>query len=156
MAFRSKLARYNTVNCEQVMPVPVIPICAVSCCLPQPFCQAVPPSPDYVPIVPEPCQPPASEVNNAPPEQKYYLLEIPTYCPTLPVPCTGTILTNTTGSVPSGYLLCNGAEISRTTYDVLFSVIGKYYGEGDGSKTFNLPNLSPEKPGYCYTYIIKT
>lgn len=44
------------------------------------------------------------------------------------------------GSLPSGYLYCNGAAISRTTYAALFAVIGTAYGAGDGSTTFNLPD----------------
>lgn len=44
-------------------------------------------------------------------------------------------------SIPTGYLLCNGAAVSRTTYAKLFSAIGTKYGSGDGSTTFNLPNL---------------
>mgnify|MGYP002519653487 CR=1 FL=1 len=43
---------------------------------------------------------------------------------------------------PAGFLVCNGGEISRTTYSTLFSVIGTTYGSGDGSTTFNLPNLT--------------
>ena len=42
----------------------------------------------------------------------------------------------------SGYLLCNGAAVSRTTYADLFGVIGTTYGAGDGSTTFELPNLT--------------
>ena len=44
------------------------------------------------------------------------------------------------GSVPSGYLLCNGANVSRTTYANLFKAIGTKFGTGDGSTTFTLPN----------------
>lgn len=44
------------------------------------------------------------------------------------------------GSVPYGYLVCNGAAVSRTTYAKLFNAIGTAYGSGDGSTTFNLPN----------------
>lgn len=44
--------------------------------------------------------------------------------------------------VPDGYLLCNGAAISRTTYAALFAKIGTLYGVGDGTTTFNLPNRS--------------
>ena len=47
-------------------------------------------------------------------------------------------------SAPNGYLKCNGAEISRTTYAALFSVIGTTYGAGDGSTTFNVPDLRGE------------
>lgn len=42
---------------------------------------------------------------------------------------------------PTGFLLCNGQAVSRNTYDNLFTVIGTKYGAGDGSTTFNLPNL---------------
>lgn len=44
-------------------------------------------------------------------------------------------------SVPSGYLLCDGREVSRTTYASLFAAIGETWGEGDGTQTFNLPDL---------------
>ena len=43
--------------------------------------------------------------------------------------------------VPEGVLLCNGANVSRTTYANLFAKIGTKYGEGDGVSTFTLPNL---------------
>ena len=42
---------------------------------------------------------------------------------------------------PEGYLVCNGANVSRETYADLFAVIGTTFGEGDGSTTFTLPNL---------------
>lgn len=44
-------------------------------------------------------------------------------------------------TAPNGYLLCDGTAVSRTTYSVLFSVIGVTYGNGDGVATFNIPNL---------------
>lgn len=44
-------------------------------------------------------------------------------------------------TAPTGWLLCDGTAISRTTYANLFSVIGTTYGSGDGSSTFNLPDL---------------
>jgi microcystin-dependent protein len=44
-------------------------------------------------------------------------------------------------AVPSGYLLCDGAAVSRTTYSNLFSAIGVTWGAGNGSTTFNLPDL---------------
>ena len=44
-------------------------------------------------------------------------------------------------AVPSGTLDCDGSAVSRTTYSNLFDVIGEMYGNGDGSTTFNLPNL---------------
>ena len=43
---------------------------------------------------------------------------------------------------PAGFLVCNGGAISRTTYSALFAVIGTTYGSGDGSTTFNLPDLT--------------
>lgn len=53
----------------------------------------------------------------------------------------GTIIAISHGTVPTGYLLCNGSAVSRTTYSALFSALGTLYGEGDDSSTFNLPNL---------------
>lgn len=44
-------------------------------------------------------------------------------------------------NAPEGYLLCNGQAVSRTTYSALFAEIGTTFGEGDGSTTFNLPDL---------------
>ena len=41
-----------------------------------------------------------------------------------------------------GWLLCDGAAVSRTTYVTLFNTLGTGYGVGDGSTTFNLPNMS--------------
>ena len=55
---------------------------------------------------------------------------------------TGTILPFAGGTIPSGFLACNGAAVSRTTYSTLFSAIGTTYGSGDGSSTFNLPNIT--------------
>ena len=43
-------------------------------------------------------------------------------------------------TAPSGWLLCNGSAISRTTYAALFSIISTGFGVGDGSTTFNVPN----------------
>ena len=53
---------------------------------------------------------------------------------------TGTILPFAGKTVPSGFLSCNKANVSRTTYAKLFSVIGTTYGSGDGSTTFTLPD----------------
>jgi microcystin-dependent protein len=44
-------------------------------------------------------------------------------------------------TAPAGYLLCDGAAVSRSTYSALFAIIGTKFGTGDGSTTFNLPNL---------------
>jgi len=46
------------------------------------------------------------------------------------------------GALAAGWLECNGAAVSRTTYVTLFNVLGTGYGVGDGSTTFNLPNMS--------------
>lgn len=45
------------------------------------------------------------------------------------------------GSIPDGWVICNGAAVSRSTYAALFSAIGTTYGTGNDSTTFNLPNL---------------
>lgn len=55
---------------------------------------------------------------------------------------TGEIIEYGGASVPDGWLLCNGAAVSRTTYADLFDVIGTDYGIGDGTTTFNLPPAS--------------
>lgn len=47
-------------------------------------------------------------------------------------------------SAPSGWLPCNGAAVSRTTYPTLFARIGTAFGSGDGSTTFNVPDLRGE------------
>ncbi|WAW01154.1 tail fiber protein [Oxalobacter formigenes] len=46
-----------------------------------------------------------------------------------------------TSAAPAGYLIANGAAVGRTTYPDLFAAIGTAFGEGDGSTTFNLPDL---------------
>lgn len=63
---------------------------------------------------------------------------------TFPVPVSSVFLWagKTNIPLPSGYLECLGTAISRTTYWELFSLIGTTYGVGDGSTTFNLPNLN--------------
>lgn len=57
---------------------------------------------------------------------------------TLPV---GTIIPYAGATIPSNYMKCEGQELSRIEYDILFSAIGTTYGAGDGTTTFNLPNL---------------
>ena len=44
------------------------------------------------------------------------------------------------GTAPTGWLLCNGAEVSRTTYAALFALIGTTYGTPSGSSVFKLPD----------------
>lgn len=61
----------------------------------------------------------------------------------------GTITQTARATAPTGYLLCDGSAISRTTYSALFDAIGTAYGSGDGSTTFNIPNLKGKVPvGY--------
>ncbi len=62
---------------------------------------------------------------------------------TLPI---GAIVPFSGDSIPTNYLLANGSAVSRTTYSELFDVIGTTYGSGDGSTTFNLPNLKGRIP----------
>ena len=57
---------------------------------------------------------------------------------------TGSVFMFATTSPPSGYLKCNGAAVSRTTYAALFAVIGTTHGAGNGSSTFNVPDLRGE------------
>ncbi len=54
---------------------------------------------------------------------------------------SGVVIPFAGSTAPQGYLLCDGSEVSRTDYPYLFNTIGTTYGEGDGSTTFNLPNL---------------
>ena len=56
----------------------------------------------------------------------------------------GDIKMRANSTVPTGWLECNGAAVSRTTYAVLFAAIGTTYGVGDGATTFNLPDLRGE------------
>ena len=61
----------------------------------------------------------------------------------------GAIKPWTAAAAPDGYLLCNGAAVSRSTYADLFAVISTTYGSGDGSTTFNVPQLQGKMPqGY--------
>jgi microcystin-dependent protein len=57
---------------------------------------------------------------------------------------TGSVHMMATTTAPSGYLKCNGAAISRSTYAGLFAIIGTAHGAGDGSSTFNVPDLRGE------------
>ena len=49
-------------------------------------------------------------------------------------------------SVPAGWLLCDGTAVSRTQYSALFDKVGTDYGTGDGSTTFNLPDMRGVSP----------
>ena len=60
--------------------------------------------------------------------------------PTPGVP-SGAVMSFAMNSAPSGWLSCDGSAVSRTTYAALFTAISTTYGTGDGSTTFNLPDL---------------
>ena len=63
---------------------------------------------------------------------------------------TGMIAMYGAAAAPTGFLLCNGAAVSRATYAALFAIIGTGYGVGDGATTFNVPNLQSRFPlGYA-------
>jgi microcystin-dependent protein len=59
---------------------------------------------------------------------------------------TGSVVSFAGSASPTGWLLCDGSAVSRTTYSTLFSVMSTTYGIGDGSTTFNLPNLKGRVP----------
>ena len=54
----------------------------------------------------------------------------------------GAVMAVAGSTSPAGWLLCDGSAVSRTTYADLYAVIGDTYGSGDGSTTFNLPDLA--------------
>lgn len=66
-----------------------------------------------------------------------FILQNPILITILP----GTIINWSANTPPNGYFECNGAAVSRTTYSVLFSVTGTTFGIGDGTTTFNLPDM---------------
>lgn len=67
---------------------------------------------------------------------------------------TGSIIMYGAASAPSGYYLCEGAAISRSTYSALFAVIGTTYGTGDGSTTFNVPDFRDRAPYGASTFTL--
>jgi len=138
--FRSRLPRYHTIECQQVMPVPVVLIHSLPCTVPKPICELKAP---LFPYVQESCEP------------KVVPVEIGTWPPSFN-PLPGTLLSKEPGTVPNGYLACNGAEISRIDYAELFMIIGAYYGEGNGTTTFNLPILVDDcNPNIMYIIKVK-
>jgi len=52
----------------------------------------------------------------------------------------GMVVASAVAAAPTGWLICNGQAISRTTYAALFALLGTAYGAGDGSTTFNVPD----------------
>lgn len=59
---------------------------------------------------------------------------------------TGEIKIWPVNTVPTGWLACDGAAVSRTTYAKLFAILGTTYGAGDGTTTFNTPNMKGRVP----------
>ena len=58
----------------------------------------------------------------------------------------GTIQLYGAATAPTGWMICDGTAISRSTYSKLYNIIGTSYGVGDGTTTFNLPNLKGKVP----------
>ncbi|MDA0179025.1 tail fiber protein [Solirubrobacter phytolaccae] len=58
----------------------------------------------------------------------------------------GSVIATARSEAPTGWLLCDGAAVSRTTYAALFAAIGTAYGAGNGFSTFNLPDLRGRVP----------
>lgn len=58
----------------------------------------------------------------------------------------GSVTMYAAAAAPTGWLICNGAAVSRTLYADLFTAIGTTFGTGDGSTTFNLPNFTDRMP----------
>ena len=59
---------------------------------------------------------------------------------------TGCIIPWSDTSIPTGFLECNGQAVSRSTYATLFAIVATTYGAGNGSTTFNLPDLKDNVP----------
>ena len=59
---------------------------------------------------------------------------------------SGTIVAFGNATAPTGWLICNDAAVSRSTYARLFAVIGTSFGTGDGSSNFNVPDLRDRVP----------
>lgn len=152
--YKPKLARYNTQCCEQVMPVSVVPICAISRSPPVPIIELAPcpppPEPLPYPSCPEPEYPPCPAPKpypifpTRPPTEHpstILPLQILKYCEEKTYP-PGTILLQTTETVPDGFLVCDGSELLIADYEVLFYTIGTYYGAGSSPETFNIPRIT--------------
>lgn len=66
--------------------------------------------------------------------------------PNLAVVPLGGLIPYAGTAAPTGWLLCDGSQVSRVTYQSLFELIGTTYGAGDGSTTFNVPDLQQRFP----------
>lgn len=65
---------------------------------------------------------------------------------------TGTVIMYAAGTAPSGWLVCNGQAVSRSTYSALWTLVGTKFGAGDGTTTFNLPNMGGKFPRMDSSY----
>lgn len=65
--------------------------------------------------------------------------------PDMAIP-SGVIVDYAGAAAPAGWLLCNGAAVSRVTYAALFAAIGTTFGVGDGTTTFNVPDCRGRSP----------
>lgn len=124
--FRPKLARFYTECCQQIMPVPVVSIYGLALEAPKPI---------YT------CPLPFTLERDEVAKPAVVPMEIGQY-PSKKMILPGEIVANNTGIVPPEFLRCDGKEVSRAVYAMLFGIIGTYYGDGDGTTTFHLPNLS--------------
>jgi hypothetical protein len=128
MTFRPKLARYDTILSDQVMPIPVIPKKMIEASiLPVPINSI---QFNFGPII---------NVVNPP-------IPLPPMIPQYPSETAqpiGTIMFTLLLTPPTGYLVCDGLAVLRTDYAALFAAIGITYGRGlDDGLTFNVPNIS--------------
>lgn len=74
------------------------------------------------------------------------MIDVSAPSPTVTAVPTGGIIAFGASSAPTGFLLCDGSLVSRSTYADLFGVIGTTYGAGNGSTTFQLPDLRQRFP----------
>lgn len=86
----------------------------------------------------------APTTNNMAATKKYVDDEIAGISGATDLTPAGTVIWTARSTAPSGYLKANGAAVSRSTYSSLFSAIGTTYGSGNGSTTFNVPDLRGE------------
>jgi microcystin-dependent protein len=91
------------------------------------------------------------------PSQKAIKTYVDTVAATSYLVPTGAILPYAAAAAPSNFLLCDGSAVSRSTYATLFALVGTTYGSGNGSTTFNVPDLRGRFPlGYASSAQTKT
>ena len=95
----------------------------------------------YNNILYEAIQANGADSTGAAPTDRIYWSQIPTYADLVDLVPTGVVLPFGGSTVPNGWLLANGAAVSRASKARLFSVYGTTFGAGDGSTTFNIPDL---------------